>query len=100
MLAPPLAEVAPARRARLAPPVQDGFREMLDLRMCLPRSPVEVQLLREIVVNDLGPEKTSEAREQMISRWKTVARGLFFEDVDLEQNTIHKWLPRWFRCIC
>ncbi|KAF8262926.1 hypothetical protein EI94DRAFT_1742155 [Lactarius quietus] len=57
--------------------------ELLDLRMCVPRSPVQVRLLSEIVVNVLDPEETSDAVGQMISMWKTVARGPFTEEVHL-----------------
>jgi len=37
-------------------------------------------LLSEIVVDVLAPEKTYEAREQMKSMWKIVARGPFVDD--------------------
>jgi hypothetical protein len=58
--------------------------ETLDLRMCLPhpdgRAEDWFRLLSEIVVDVLAPEKTYEAREQMKSMWKIVARGPFVDD--------------------
>jgi hypothetical protein len=63
--------------------------EMLDLRMC--DLPPDVRLedwlrsLREIVVYVLGPEKHSEAKEQMQAMWEAVARGPF-RVVDSEDN--------------
>ena len=58
--------------------------EVLDLRMCVPqpdgRAEGWLRSLSEIVVDVLGPEKTSDAREQMKSMWKTVARGPFADN--------------------
>ena len=54
--------------------------ETLDLRMCLPEREWArdwLQLLREIVVDVLGPVETLEAREQIESMRETVARGPF-----------------------
>jgi hypothetical protein len=64
--------------------------ETLDLRMCIPHSEDDeetsakdwIQLLSEIVVDVLGPEETLEARKQMKSRWKTVARGPFIDNAN------------------
>jgi hypothetical protein len=56
--------------------------ELLDPRMCAPRGSVARQLPSEIGVNILGPENTLEAGEQMISTWRTVARGPFREEVN------------------
>ena len=56
--------------------------ELLDLRMCVPRDFVALELPRENLVNILGPENTAEPGEQMISAWKTVARGPFREEVN------------------
>ena len=59
--------------------------EMLDLRMCVPHLDSDCRTedwllsLSEIVVDVLGPEKTFEARDQMKSMWKTVARGPFID---------------------
>lgn len=64
--------------------------EMLDLRMCIPhlRGHTEnwLRSLSEIVVDVLGPEKT-ETMEQMMSMWKTVARGPFV-DIDDSRETV------------
>jgi hypothetical protein len=49
--------------------------ETLDLRTCIATSRA-VDLLREIVVDVSGPEKTLDESEYMISMWRSVARGL------------------------
>ena len=56
--------------------------EMLDLRTCLPdpANPGAVQLLREIVVDVLGPEETPDARAQIRSMWNRLDHGLFKSD--------------------
>ncbi|KAF8268678.1 hypothetical protein EI94DRAFT_1714278 [Lactarius quietus] len=52
--------------------------EMLDLRLCQNYGGA-VRLFSEIVVDVLGPEEASEAREQMESLWNPLARGPFIE---------------------
>jgi len=53
--------------------------ETLDLRTCFATSRA-IELLSEVVVDVLGPEKTLEKRAQTGSMWNSVARGLFVED--------------------
>ena len=62
--------------------------QTLDLRMCTPQSgsctEKWLRSLSEIVVDVLVSENI-EAREQMMSNWKTVARGTF-QVVDIESD--------------
>jgi hypothetical protein len=56
--------------------------ETLDLRMCIPHpewAEDYLQSLSKIGVDVLGPVETLEAREEIKSRWKTVARGPFID---------------------
>ena len=57
--------------------------ETLDLRMCIPDPEWPegwLQLLSENVVDLLGPVETLEARQQMKSMWKTIARCPFIDN--------------------
>jgi hypothetical protein len=61
----------------------------LDLRMCESYGGCAEDLLRpfsEIVVDVLVPEKSREAREQMKSMWRTVARGPFVSSDDGDED--------------
>ncbi|KAH9043540.1 hypothetical protein EDB83DRAFT_2677433 [Lactarius deliciosus] len=58
--------------------------ETLDLRTCFATSRT-VELLEEIVVDVVGPEKTVQERAQMRVMWDSVARDLFIED-DLDSS--------------
>ncbi|KAH9172618.1 hypothetical protein EDB89DRAFT_1885848 [Lactarius sanguifluus] len=53
--------------------------ETLDLRTCLATSRA-IELLSEIVVDVLGPEKSLEKMARMRDIWDSVARGHFVED--------------------
>jgi hypothetical protein len=55
--------------------------ETLDLRTCLATSRA-VELLSEIVVDVLGPDKTLETRAQTGFTWNSAGRGLFVADDD------------------
>ncbi|KAI9444615.1 hypothetical protein H4582DRAFT_2070349 [Lactarius indigo] len=53
--------------------------EVLDLSTCLATSRA-IELLREIVVDVLSPEKSLERRVQTSSMWDSVVRDVFVED--------------------
>ena len=61
-----------------------GPLELLDLRMCVPHSHEHHMLLGVLAYKFLAPELLSEAREQMISVWETVARGILLEEANWE----------------
>jgi hypothetical protein len=80
--------LSPPRAARLCDALmkrveQEVPLETLDLRTCLSGSRA-IELLREIVVDVLGPEETLETGAQMISA--SIARGLFLEDSSLAED--------------
>jgi hypothetical protein len=63
--------------------------DLLDLRMCVPYSIEEHMLLCQLASEVFAPDKPySEAREQLISVWKTAARGILVNeaDFDLEES--------------
>jgi hypothetical protein len=59
--------------------------ELLDLRMCIPHGIEEHMLLCGLESEVLAPDISySEARKQMISVWKTVARGILVKEPDFD----------------
>ena len=64
--------------------------ERLDLRMCHSHSDGRnegwLQSLSEVVIDILAPEKSSEARQQMKTMWKTVACGPFVDEDGLSDS--------------
>ena len=64
--------------------------ETLDLCMCIPHPEWAVNwlhLLSEIVVDVLGPVETLEARKEIKSMWKTVARGPFVDKDEIDYSS-------------